>query len=716
MAIGRVIRAFSRRMVVKLFVATAALVAASLLFLAFLQTRAEMRSLAKATEVSALQIADLVVGSVEHAMLQGDGITVKELIKGFKQRVPDAQIHVFDRRGQEVFGEPAPAPAASAVPAPLREALDKGARLASSDGRIYRPVPNQERCHVCHDPAPALRGVLAFTRDEAVLAARREDLAADLVRAGFVQIMTAKQAERLDDYFGELSALAPTILAVGVYDREGDLAFGKDVPGLTPELLAPSLSAGAARRRVIADGAGVTLVPLPREDRCAQCHKDKAELRGALAEALAKVPAGGQSAEQELEVVIDTSLRHIMMSSLGRIIAEYLWDVAESGAVKDLTLYDARGAVWFSSMPAAPENAVQLALAATDSPPKLVVVGSRERVQLARRLENDPKRCISCHGSDHAVRGVVMVSLPNDEVMAVRDRAERRTLLLTGGALALVLAMLFAMNKLVIDRPVRAIGAAADAVGQGDLAVEERGADAEGDELRQLGARINEMIHGLRTKFVLEKFVSKGTVQAAKSTAVRTSVGQAAGQAVGERRHLTVLFSDIRGFTAYSETVPPEQVVEMLNAFLDAQTTVVERWRGDVDKFVGDELMAIFEGADAARRAVRCAVEMLEAVAKLRRPGQDLAVGVGISSGDVGYGPIGAKDRLDFTVIGDVVNTGARLCGAAEGGQVLVARPVIDDCRGGLGDIEFNALAPMKVKNKREPLEVYCAARTEGGQ
>jgi short subunit dehydrogenase-like uncharacterized protein len=117
------------------------------------------------------------------------------------------------------------------------------------------------------------------------------------------------------------------------------------------------------------------------------------------------------------------------------------------------------------------------------------------------------------------------------------------------------------------------------------------------------------------------------------------------------------------------------------------------------------------EGPDAARRAVRCGVEMVEAVERLRDPRADLAVGVGVSTGDVVYGPIGSGARLDFTVIGDVVNTGARLCSAAAGGQVIVSRAVLDDCQGGLGDIEFNALEPMRVKNKREPLEVYSVTR-----
>jgi adenylate cyclase len=82
----------------------------------------------------------------------------------------------------------------------------------------------------------------------------------------------------------------------------------------------------------------------------------------------------------------------------------------------------------------------------------------------------------------------------------------------------------------------------------------------------------------------------------------------------GTRRAATVLFTDIRGFTAYSETRPPEQVVEMLNRVLRAQAEVVERHGGDIDKYVGDELMAVFTGDGAEVEAVRAAIEMIEAV------------------------------------------------------------------------------------------------------
>lgn len=148
----------------------------------------------------------------------------------------------------------------------------------------------------------------------------------------------------------------------------------------------------------------------------------------------------------------------------------------------------------------------------------------------------------------------------------------------------------------------------------------------------------------------------------------------------------------------------------MLNRFLQAQADVVERHGGDIDKYVGDEVMAVFHGEDGAARAVRAALEMVAAVESARLHGEVLAVGCGISTGEVVHGPIGSAARMDFTVIGDVVNTGARLCSAARGSEVIVS-VAVRDAVGELPDIELVALEPLQLKGKREPFAVFRAVR-----
>jgi len=152
----------------------------------------------------------------------------------------------------------------------------------------------------------------------------------------------------------------------------------------------------------------------------------------------------------------------------------------------------------------------------------------------------------------------------------------------------------------------------------------------------------------------------------------------------------------------------------MLNEYLQAQADVVVKHGGDIDKFVGDELMARFTGEDMELRAARCAVGMIEAVAAVnaKKGDQQLAVGVGVNAGDVVFGPMGAEHRLDFTVIGDSVNLAARLCSAAKGGEVLITKPIRDalEKAGGTdGEIEVEELEPIRVKGKAEPIPIFRA-------
>jgi adenylate cyclase len=140
----------------------------------------------------------------------------------------------------------------------------------------------------------------------------------------------------------------------------------------------------------------------------------------------------------------------------------------------------------------------------------------------------------------------------------------------------------------------------------------------------------------------------------------------------------------------------------------------VDKFVGDVDKFVGDEVMALFDGQDAISRAVRCALEMVEATSRVenaKAKGMG-GVGVGIFVGEVIHGPIGSKNRMDFTVIGDVVNTAARLCSAAQKGQVLVGIEVARVCEKA-SDLRITALAPLVLKGKKEPSEVAQVERMD---
>ncbi|HEV8269167.1 MAG TPA: adenylate/guanylate cyclase domain-containing protein, partial [Thermoanaerobaculia bacterium] len=587
----------------------------------------------------------------------------------------------------------------------LVDVLSDGKRRVAG-GRVFRPVPNDPRCHECHGALSPIRGVLAFNPIPSHLVDDRVPVLSELVREGFVHVMTARQSERLDDYFAEVVAKAPTIEGIAVFDRKAKLRYGSRVEGLDPDALARALVPGASREILTTPTGKVAFLPLRKEERCLECHHDDSPVRGALVVAF-RPPEKDADPVEELESVVDSSLRTIMLSSLGRRITGFLTSFADSGAVGAVTLFDEEGRTYYTSSPPPPDAVVAAALAKRETVATFVGSGSAERVVVSQPLMNE-KACRRCHGSSTPLRGVVTVSLSTGAAAALREAAVTRTALSTFAALLVILVILVVLvNRLVVS-PVKEIGDAAEAVGTGNLDVLVRHADPEGDEVWRLGSRLNEMVHGLRTKHVLEQFVSRGTAEAAHGAA-RTAEGLADR---ATRREMTILFSDVRDFTSLSERIPAEGVVTMLNRVLEAQAKVVARHDGDIDKFVGDELMALFEGKDAPARAVLCAVEMIEAVDRVRRSSEDAQVGIGVSSGEVVYGAVGARNRMDFTAIGDAVNIGARLCGAAPAGEVVVTAAVYE-AAATVSGLVFDELPPLLVKGKREPLRVFSVKRAE---
>ena len=690
----------------KVFFAVGLGVGVSLLVQASYESHNEARALKNETRTWAERTAQLFVGAVEHSMLRGDGIAVQASIEDLERKVDSVDVRIYDHRGIEVFASKEPPPPREQLPAPVARLLERPDRRIQEGMIAFRPLANERRCHECHDQQSALRGVLQIAFSERDWVTRRERVLARIVADGFTQIMSARQSELLDDYFAEVARTTSGIDAVAVFDPDGSLVFGQPPAGLNQDQLTPSLQRGAQLRYV--EGSAelpmrtsmVALVPLPMQQRCVACHDDEiGVIRGVLAVALEGERVAPASAMAELEGVIENSLRFIMLSQLGRRIADFLDDVATTEAVDELVLYDQEGRLYWTTRHPEPPPQVAEVLASGQSLHRYQGKGLNEHLQTIAPLVNKPG-CMSCHGSGTSLRGAVSVTVSTAMAEEARQANLERRRWYTGFNLLGILIMLAALLQYLVARPVHRIGEVAEQVGKGNLNVIVERADPEGDEIARLGNRVNEMVHELRTKMQLLKFVSKGTAEAAADAGVEGLTR------TGERRSVTVLFSDIRGFTAFSERFEPEVVVEMLNRLLRAQAEVVREFGGDIDKYVGDELMAVFTGEDASARALSCAVGMLEAVHDARRAGETLSVGIGISAGDVIYGAIGHEERMDFTVIGDVVNIGARLCSAAAEDEILLSAAV-HDAIGEQDELDIEPGEPLVLKGKREPLPVF---------
>jgi adenylate cyclase len=181
----------------------------------------------------------------------------------------------------------------------------------------------------------------------------------------------------------------------------------------------------------------------------------------------------------------------------------------------------------------------------------------------------------------------------------------------------------------------------------------------------------------------------------------------------GELRETTVLFSDIRGFTAMSEARDAQDVVHMLNEYFEHMVEIVFDYEGTLDKFVGDEIMALFGApvahSDDAYRAVKVGLEMMRVLAELNgrrvaRGEHEIHIGIGINTGEVVAGYLGSSKALEYTVIGDAVNTGARLCSLAKAGEVIVSQWTYERIR---DRFEVEELPATRVKGKSQALKVY---------
>jgi class 3 adenylate cyclase len=286
--------------------------------------------------------------------------------------------------------------------------------------------------------------------------------------------------------------------------------------------------------------------------------------------------------------------------------------------------------------------------------------------------------------------------------------ALRQKFLIGMGVLAIACLIIAQQLSLYIKRPLRELVEMVERIEQGDLTVHSR--DFGKDTIGRLGSALNRMVHGLQERDKVKELFGRYV-----TTQVSEEVLKGQVDLGGETKRVTILFSDIRDFTTMSEKMTPNQVVSFLNDYFSEMVEAVFEQCGVLDKFMGDGMMAVFGSLgnvpDHPRRAVMAALRMKALLAKINgvrnmsgKP--PIQIGIGIHTDDVIVGNIGSRKRLEYTVIGDGVNTSSRVQGLNKefGTTILITETTYEAVK---EIFECRPMPEAHLKGKTKPLQFY---------
>ncbi len=303
--------------------------------------------------------------------------------------------------------------------------------------------------------------------------------------------------------------------------------------------------------------------------------------------------------------------------------------------------------------------------------------------------------------------GALYLGFSQQSISAALARARNNAVVVSAAMILLGIVGAFTLGT-VLARPISQLMEGTRAIADGNFAITLHVPSR--DEIGALTHSFNEMAASLREKDAIKRAFTRYVARE-----VVTEILKDPDKIVltGERREVTVLFCDVRGFTSLSERLPPEEVVSLLNAFYTLMIDSTFKHDGTLDKFLGDGVMAVFGApiyhADHSLRALRTALSMQAGIRELstRRSAEGkppLRIGIGVNAGTAVAGTVGTEARMEYTVIGDSVNLASRLESYAKPGQILIAEHTYVRVREA---VEARPLGRMKLRGKEEEVEVY---------
>ena len=319
-----------------------------------------------------------------------------------------------------------------------------------------------------------------------------------------------------------------------------------------------------------------------------------------------------------------------------------------------------------------------------------------------------------------ALNTYIISTVPEDVILLPARKVRHGALFFLGILISLSLLGVFVFS-MTITNPIEKLASLIKVVARGNFSVSARKVIRSKDEVGDLAKAFDNMTEGLKERDKVKTLFSKFHGSSVTEDLMNKNIGVG-----GLTKEVTIFFSDIRGFTSFSESRSPEEVVSMLNEYFAIMVRIIQQNHGIVDKFIGDAIMAVWgapKGTDRdAQHAVRACLEMRKALAELNerresRGQPPILIGMGLHSGPAISGTIGSDDRMEYTVIGDTVNMTSRIESSTKafGTDLLISESTAQIVE---NEFALEKAGAAEVKGKSEPLSLYRVKgyRSETGE